>query len=74
MRLFSLVGCPIFYEKEQILKLKSLIQKVNSKFWQIVVITITLVFTYYLLAVWGVILLIMALFAWMGRILRHEAI
>jgi len=50
---------------------KSLWKRMWQKFIEIVVVTITLSFTYSLLAFWGVIVLIMAGFEKAGVILRE---
>ena len=54
-------------------KEQSLWKKVWRKIGEIVVLTLTLILIYYLLAFWGVIVLIMAGFAKAGLILRREA-
>ena len=45
----------------------------GRKIGQIVVVGITLFLIYYLFAIWGIILLVMAILAKMGNILRGEA-
>ena len=52
---------------------KSLWKRSWRKIGEIVVLTLTLILVYYLLAFWGVIALIMAGFAKAGVILRREA-
>lgn len=54
-------------------KMKSLWTRAWRKIGEIVVLTLTLILTYYLLALWGVIVLVMAGFAKAGVILRREA-
>lgn len=54
-------------------KAKTLWKKAWRKIGEIVVVTITLILIYYFLALWGVIVLIMAGFAKIGVILRREA-
>ena len=52
---------------------KPLWERVWRKIGEIVVVTLTLILVYYLLAFWGVIALIMAGFAKAGLILKREA-
>ena len=52
---------------------KSLWRRAWRKIGEIVVLTLTLILVYYLLAFWGVIALIMAGFAKAGLILKREA-
>ena len=54
-------------------KWKTLWKRAWRKLGEIVVVTIALVLTYYFLALWGVIALIMAGFAGAGVILRRAA-
>jgi hypothetical protein len=54
-------------------EMKSLWTRAWRKIGEIVVLTLTLILTYYLLALWGVIVLVMAGFAKAGVILRREA-
>ena len=58
-----------FPERENTSNMQSLWKKIG----EIVVLTITLILIYSLLAFWGVIVLIMAGFAKAGVILRREA-
>jgi len=52
---------------------KTLWKRAWEKLGEIVVLSITLILTYYFLALWGVIALIMAGFAGAGVILRRAA-
>ena len=54
-------------------KTKPLWERAWRKVGEIVVLTLTLILIYYFLALWGVIVLIMAGFAKAGVILRREA-
>lgn len=60
-------------EAEKNNKVKSLWKRAWRKVGEILVVTATLILTYYLLAFWGVIALIMACFTKAGVILRREA-
>ena len=60
-------------EVGKISKVKSLWKRIWGKIGEVLVVTATLILTYYLLAVWGVIVLIMAGFAKAGDILKREA-
>ena len=62
-----------FPEAGKTSKSKLLWKRAWRKIGEIVVLTLTLILIYYLLAFWGVIVLIMAGFAKAGVILRREA-
>ena len=62
-----------FPEAGKTRKWKTLWERVWRKIGEIVVVTLTLILVYYLLAFWGVIALIMAGFAKAGVILRRQA-
>jgi hypothetical protein len=60
-------------EAEKNNQMKSLWKRIWRKIGEVLVVTVTLILIYYLLAVWGVIVLIMAGFAKAGVILKREA-
>ena len=62
-----------FPDAKKSTKIKTLARKIVRRSVEILVIALTLLFTYFFLALWGVIALLFSFLNWIGSVLRREA-